>query len=96
MRKLKCIGGPKSGTYLEIDNSYQEHDVVRLPSTVEFSIPDFEEDLRAFRENRIPDYIAPPYHMYKIAVIRFSKTDRVEFLIPINGTFEEAVRQALT
>lgn len=80
--KLKCIGGLANGKIIEIDNCYGEHDLIRVQATIEFSIIDFEESLQAFRENRTPESMATRYHIYKIAVLHFSKHERIKFLIP--------------
>ncbi len=69
--KLKCIGGLANGQITEVENYHTEHDIVRVPAKVQFNIPSFEEDLKAFRENRTPDYMATPYHYYKIATLHF-------------------------
>ena len=52
---MKCIGGELDGKEYEIEN--RRHDHVRLLLSTEFKIPDFSEDIAAFREGRVPEYM---------------------------------------
>lgn len=89
--KLKCIGGLANGRIEEIESHYGEHDIVRIRAIVQFSIPSFEEDLKAFRENRTPDYMNIPYHYYKISTLHFPDKTKLNFLIPEKMTAQDAL-----
>lgn len=89
--KLKCIGGLANGQIIEVESFYEEHDIVRVMAQVTFSIPSFEEDLVAFRENRVPNYMVTPYHYYKIATLHFPDKTKLNFLIPQNMNAKDAL-----
>lgn len=89
--KLKCIGGLANGQIEEIENHYGEHDIVRVRALVTFTIPSFEEDVKAFRENKTPDYMAVPYHFYKIATLHFPDKTKLNFLIPDKMNAKDAL-----
>jgi len=89
--KMKCIGGLANGQIVEVASYHTEHDVVRVRAKVVFTIPSFEEDLKAFRENRTPDYMNTPYHFYKIATLHFSNKMKLNFLIPEKMNAEDAL-----
>jgi hypothetical protein len=91
MQKLKCIGGLMNGKIQEIDDYYREHDQIPVIGTVEFNLPNFEEDLQAFRENRTPESMAIPYHYYKVAEFHFIDKTKLRFLIPIDKTVKNAL-----
>jgi hypothetical protein len=90
--KLKCIGGPENGQVVDVASHYQENDQIQVHAKIEFDIIDFQESLQAFREGKTPNSMSVPYHYYKILVIRFSKTSRLECLVPMNWTHEDAIR----
>jgi hypothetical protein len=89
--KLKCIGGLANGQIHEVESYYGEHDIVRVPAKVEFNLPSFEEDLKAFRENRVPDYMVNPFHLYKIATLYFPDKTKLNFLIPERMDYKDAL-----
>ena len=91
MQKLKCIGGLANGKIQEIDNYYREHDQVPVMATIEFNLPTFEEDLNAYREGKIPDYMVVPYHFYKVAELHFPDKTKLRFLIPADETAKNAL-----
>lgn len=89
--KLKCIGGLANGQIEEVESYYREHDIVRVRAIVTFTIPSFEEDLKAFRENKTPDYMITPYHFYKIATLHFPDKTKLNFLIPDKMNAKDAL-----
>ena len=89
--KLKCIGGLANGQIVEVANYYREHDIIRVPAKVVFSIPSFEEDLKAFRENRTPEYLSVPYYFYKISTLHFPDKTKLNFLIPDRMIAQDAL-----
>lgn len=89
--KLKCIGGLANGRIEDVANYLGEHDIVRVRAIVQFSIPSFEEDLKAFREGRSPDYLTIPYHYYKIATLHFPDKTKLNFLIPEKMNAQDAL-----
>lgn len=89
--KLKCIGGLANGQIIDVESHYGEHDLVRVMAIVQFSIPSFEEDLKAFKESRVPDYMINHYHHYKIATLHFPDKTKLNFLIPENMTAKDAL-----
>lgn len=91
MQKLKCIGGLANGKIQEIDDHYREHDQIRVIATIEFNLPTFEEDLKAYREGKIPESMIIPYHFYKVAELHFSDKTKLRFLIPVDETIKNAL-----
>lgn len=89
--KLKCIGGAMNGTVQDVANYYGEHDIVQIAAKTEFKLASFEEDLAAYRENRVPNNIIDPYHIYKIAKLEMPHNTAVRFLIPENWRIEDAL-----
>jgi len=65
--RLKCIGGECDGQLVE--GEYKLHDQVRVAKPMEFKIPDFQEDVKAFREGRVPDHVITQYVMYRVCAI---------------------------
>lgn len=88
---LKCIGGAKNGFIHKADNYYQEHDIVPIYGTVEFKLIDFENEVKAFRENRVPDNMINYIHRYKVAAIILKGNQQLKFLIPENWRIEDAL-----
>lgn len=93
--KMKCIGGLANGRVIEVESYYGEHDIVRVNSTIDFKIDNFEESLLAFREGRTPESMVVPYLYYKIATIYTSKHHKLNFLIPEKWSTEEALQYQL-
>lgn len=95
--KIKCIGGELDGQEHEIEDSYRNHDMVRLRLPSEFKLEDtFEEDLKAYRENRVPEYMIIKYALYRICAIYGTKTGSTEklelrYLIPNDWHEWEAI-----
>jgi hypothetical protein len=89
--RLKCIGGLCNVQIIEVDNYYREHDQIQVMGKIEFNLPSFEEDLEAFRNNKTPDYMATPYHYYKIATLHFPDKTKLNFLIPIDMKAKDAL-----
>lgn len=89
--KLKCIGGLANGRIVEVESYHSEHDIVKVRAEVTFSIPSFEEDLKAFRENRTPDYMINHYYYYKIATLHFPDKTKLNFLIPEKMNAQDAL-----
>lgn len=89
--KLKCIGGMRHNQSREIEDHYRVGDQVSINGKITFDISNFEEDLKAFRENRTPKYMTVPYHLYKIETIHFSKERFIKFLIPVDWKVEQAL-----
>jgi len=91
MQKLKCIGGLANGKIQEIESHYREHDQVQVIATVEFDLPNFEEDLKAYREGKTPDRMTIFYHLYKVAELHFPDKTKLRFLIPVDETVKNAL-----
>lgn len=89
--KLKCIGGLANGQIVEVESYYREHDLVNVPAKITFEIDNFEEDLLAFRENRVPESMSNPYYFYKVAVFHFEHKEQLKFLIPVDMSIKNAL-----
>jgi hypothetical protein len=93
--KLKCIGGNSNGKIVDVADYYREHDQIQVYCTVEFKIIEFEEELKAYREGKLPEAMINPVDFYKIAYFYFSKHSVVKFLIPMHWKVEDAIRHML-
>jgi hypothetical protein len=80
MQKLKCIGGECDGRIEE--GEFKLHDQVRVRKEMEFKISDFSEDVKAFREGRVPDHVITQYVIYRVCAIHGTsiKGDRLKHL----------------
>ncbi len=93
--KMKCIGGELDGKEYEVENRL--HDQVRLLLPTEFKIPDFAEDVAAFREGRVPKQMINRYAMYRVCAIYGTRQGSSEkqtlfYLCPIEWHEWEAIQ----
>ena len=79
--RLKCIGGECDG-HIE-EGEFRLHDQVKIRKKMEYKIPDFSEDVKAFREGRIPNYVVDQFAMYRVCAIHCTR---------INGASMEPLR----
>lgn len=92
--KLKCIGGEFDGQIKYIEDYYKIGNTIRFARPQEFKLDtsSFEVDLRAYRENRTPDYVTVKYSFYTIDCFHFSKDDVYKFLRPSDWTNKQAIQ----
>lgn len=74
--QLKCIGGECDGQIEE--GEFKLHDQVRVRKPIEFKIPDFQEDVKAFREGRLPDHVIVQYVTYRVCAIHGTRINGPE------------------
>lgn len=94
--KLKCIGGELDGQERDVDDAMRTHDQVRLNLPNEFKLSNFEEEVKAWRENRVPEAMINKYALYRVCVIYGTKTGSTEklelkYLIPHDWHEWEAI-----
>lgn len=93
---LKCIGGECDGEHKNVDDYYKVGDQIRVMGKMKYDLPDFSQEVKDWREGKVPDYMTIKYYLYKIECIHFSKDDRVLFLIPTDWTTKQALMPLLT
>lgn len=93
--KLKCVGGELDGQERDIEDTYKEHDQVRLALPLEFKLSSFAEDVRDFREGRVPKHTVTSYANYKISSIHGTNVNgnklKILYLTPMNWHEWEAI-----
>lgn len=90
--KLKCFGGELDGNIYDTYDHLRIGDVfpINVPPN-KFEISSFEESLKAFRENKVPESLVNKQYLYRKCVLHFSKDDCYFFLAPHDWTDKQAL-----